>query len=213
MLRTLACRAALRLAVREARLSRALPWGNDPQRTINSHPSAFCSLRASSRRDQTLRALHISRATSFHVSAKVDREFQQKAPAALHPGGWAGERRKVLTGPSLNLPSPLCSSFVFPLATPLYCAEPYLLDVSGMSCGGCVSNVKRVLLTQPGISGVGVNLVMNMASIDTTTIENARAAADALTRAGYPTKLRKGEDNPILDIAQLESQFEVENRY
>jgi len=59
-------------------------------------------------------------------------------------------------------------------------------NVEGMTCGGCVASVKRVLEALPGVSNVNVTLDPGKASAD---YDPARVAAealyDAVRNAGY----------------------------
>ena len=44
--------------------------------------------------------------------------------------------------------------------------EKLVLKVSGMSCGGCVSSVTRVLEALPGVANVAVSLEKGEASLE-----------------------------------------------
>lgn len=56
------------------------------------------------------------------------------------------------------------------------------LTVDGMTCGGCVASVKRVLEAQPGVSGVSVSLEAKEArfSLDdsSTTLDSVVSAIE-----------------------------------
>jgi copper chaperone len=59
-------------------------------------------------------------------------------------------------------------------------------DVQGMTCGGCVASVKRVLSALPGVQSVDVTLERGKASV---AYDPARVSVDqmraAVENAGY----------------------------
>lgn len=63
------------------------------------------------------------------------------------------------------------------------------LTVNGMKCAGCVQNVEKRLLNQPGVVSASVNLVTGIATVEYTvnTVEPA-LLADSLTEAGFPSQ-------------------------
>ncbi|KAL4445398.1 hypothetical protein ABPG77_011223 [Micractinium sp. CCAP 211/92] len=98
-------------------------------------------------------------------------------------------------------------------------AEPVVLDVRGMKCGGCSAAVKRILLQQPGVRGAAVNLLTETAVIQVAAPpgEEARqlaeAAAAAVSSKGFPTSLRGGEDEGLAgDAAALAERKQEELR-
>lgn len=58
--------------------------------------------------------------------------------------------------------------------------------VQGMTCGGCVASVRRVLEALPGVSKVDVTLQPGQATVayDPTRV-TAEALRDAVQNAGY----------------------------
>jgi copper chaperone len=59
-------------------------------------------------------------------------------------------------------------------------------EVEGMSCGGCVASVKRVLEALPGVSNVNVTLSPGKATVDYDPARvTAEALYDAVRNAGY----------------------------
>jgi copper chaperone len=63
-------------------------------------------------------------------------------------------------------------------------------DVGGMSCGGCVANVTRVLEAIPGVSRVTVTLDPGRADVDYDPSRvKAEAFYDAVRNAGYEVAL------------------------
>ena len=58
------------------------------------------------------------------------------------------------------------------------------LQVSGMTCAGCVRRVERALAAVPGVLGVEVNLATETARVQTAGADRAALTA-ALRRAGY----------------------------
>lgn len=58
--------------------------------------------------------------------------------------------------------------------------ENLSFTVEGMSCGGCVASVKRVLEALPGVSNVNVTLQPGRATAD---YDPARVTAEALREA------------------------------
>ena len=61
------------------------------------------------------------------------------------------------------------------------------LSISGMTCDGCASAVKRVLSRVPGTMTVEVDLVSGAASVAGTA--DAPALVAAVVAAGYEAKL------------------------
>jgi copper chaperone len=61
-----------------------------------------------------------------------------------------------------------------------------VLNVTGMTCGGCVASVRRALTALPGIAGVVVSLPRQQAEIQ---FDESKLTVDAirtaLQRAGY----------------------------
>ncbi|MDS3861560.1 heavy metal translocating P-type ATPase [Thermosynechococcaceae cyanobacterium BACA0444] len=68
------------------------------------------------------------------------------------------------------------------------------LKVKGMRCGGCVANVEKQLMQQPGVTSAAVNLVTATAMVayEPETIQ-PQALADHLTQAGFPTEVLSRE--------------------
>lgn len=58
--------------------------------------------------------------------------------------------------------------------------ETITMNVKGMSCGGCVASVTRVLKAVPGVSDVAVTLSPGAAKV---TFDPARTAEPALRSA------------------------------
>ena len=58
--------------------------------------------------------------------------------------------------------------------------ETITMNVKGMSCGGCVASVTRVLKAVPGVSDVAVTLKPGAATV---TYDPARTGAPALRSA------------------------------
>ena len=58
--------------------------------------------------------------------------------------------------------------------------ENVTLNVQGMTCGGCVASVTRVLKAVPGVSEVAVTLEPGVANV---TFDPARTQATALRAA------------------------------
>ncbi|GBG61359.1 hypothetical protein CBR_g20392 [Chara braunii] len=77
-----------------------------------------------------------------------------------------------------------------------------IIDVGGMSCGGCVAAVKRILESQPYVRSASVNLATETAvvrvggdggSIDTApmgNVELGEALAEHLTKCGFKSTVR-----------------------
>ncbi len=68
--------------------------------------------------------------------------------------------------------------------------ETIVLDVEGMMCAGCVSTVEKKLAQCEGVIQARVNLVTEVAAVDCEAEADFAAIAQALTAAGYPSKLR-----------------------
>lgn len=54
------------------------------------------------------------------------------------------------------------------------------LQVAGMSCGGCVNSVKRLLTALDGVQAVEVDLAQGRVTVD---YDAARVGAEAMRRA------------------------------
>lgn len=60
------------------------------------------------------------------------------------------------------------------------------LNVHGMTCGGCVSSVKRALANLPGVRQADVSLEKNQASIDYDPAQvSSEQLMAAIRDAGY----------------------------
>ncbi|XP_042983445.1 copper-transporting ATPase PAA1, chloroplastic isoform X2 [Carya illinoinensis] len=80
-----------------------------------------------------------------------------------------------------------------------------ILDVGGMTCGGCAASVKRILENQPQVSSASVNLTTETAVVwpvlEATSSQNwqqhlGEALANHLTNCGFKSNLRdSGRDN------------------
>ena len=58
--------------------------------------------------------------------------------------------------------------------------------VEGMTCGGCIASVKRVLEALPGVSNVNVTLDPGRATVDYDPARvTSEALRDAVQNAGY----------------------------
>ncbi|KAK8518957.1 hypothetical protein V6N13_017786 [Hibiscus sabdariffa] len=83
--------------------------------------------------------------------------------------------------------------------------EVIILDVGGMTCGGCAASVKRILENQPQVSSASVNLTTETAIVwpvsEAKVLPNwqkelGEALARQLTKCGFSTNLRdSGRDN------------------
>lgn len=79
-------------------------------------------------------------------------------------------------------------------------SDVIILDVGGMSCGGCAASVKRILESQPQVSAASVNLATETAIVwavpaEIKATENwkqhlGEELADRLTTSGFKSKLR-----------------------
>jgi copper chaperone len=64
--------------------------------------------------------------------------------------------------------------------------ETIVLPVSGMTCGGCVNSVQRVLKSLPGVSEVSVSLDAGEAKIDYDPTKTSRALmVEKVNKAGF----------------------------
>ncbi len=79
-----------------------------------------------------------------------------------------------------------------------------------MRCGGCVANVEKQLLQQPGVTSAAVNLVTATAMVayEPETIQ-PQALAEHLTQAGFPTEVLSSE----LPITETLLDADESNRY
>jgi copper chaperone len=64
--------------------------------------------------------------------------------------------------------------------------ETIVLPVSGMTCGGCVNSVQRVLKSLPGVSEVSVSLDAGEAKIYYDPTKTSRALmVEKVNKAGF----------------------------
>jgi copper chaperone len=64
--------------------------------------------------------------------------------------------------------------------------ETLVLPVAGMTCGGCVRSVERVLAALPGVSQVAVSLEKGEASVQLDPVQSSREVlAEAVRNAGF----------------------------
>ena len=64
--------------------------------------------------------------------------------------------------------------------------ETMVLKVTGMTCGGCVKSVTKVLTALPGVSKAEVTLQPGEAKVEFDAARTDRAAmAQAITDAGF----------------------------
>lgn len=83
----------------------------------------------------------------------------------------------------------------YPAAT-----QQVVLEIEGMSCASCVGRVDKALAASDGVIDVSVNLATETATVKfasmATTVGQIAAAA---TAAGYPAKLKSGEQSGTPD--------------
>ena len=64
--------------------------------------------------------------------------------------------------------------------------ETIQLNIRGMTCNGCANNVKNVLQRTPGVTGVGVSLEQNRATVTYDPVQaNPAQLKAAVEDAGY----------------------------
>ncbi|WP_253276424.1 cation-translocating P-type ATPase [Synechococcus sp. PCC 6312] len=93
------------------------------------------------------------------------------------------------------------------------CSSTVALKVKGMRCGGCVANVEKQLMQQPGVTSAAVNLVTATAMVayEPKTIQ-PQALADHLTQAGFPTEVLSSDlpiTQSLLDVSESNSHTDV----
>ena len=81
------------------------------------------------------------------------------------------------------------------LPPPLAVGPSFLLDVSGMMCGGCASRVKTILSTDERVDSAVVNLLMGTAAVrlQTGAVGDGLVAEELavrLSQCGFPAKKR-----------------------
>jgi Cu+-exporting ATPase len=65
--------------------------------------------------------------------------------------------------------------------------EPAVLSITGMTCGGCVASVERVLKRVPGVTGVEVDLAGGRATVAGPA--RPQELVEAVQRAGFGAQL------------------------
>jgi copper chaperone len=66
-----------------------------------------------------------------------------------------------------------------------------VLEIDGMTCGGCVRSVRRVLEEQPGVSAVDVSITPGQASLQYQPQSISPAAlCAAINQAGFSSRIK-----------------------
>lgn len=60
--------------------------------------------------------------------------------------------------------------------------------VDNMKCGGCAAKAEQAIRAVPGVTGVRVDLAAKSAVVQGGA--DAQAVVDALTRVGYPARVK-----------------------
>ena len=60
-----------------------------------------------------------------------------------------------------------------------------VLQVGGMSCGGCAASVERALKAVPGVEGVKVELDSGRVTVDSAAAVAVERLAEAVRGAGF----------------------------
>ena len=82
---------------------------------------------------------------------------------------------------------------------------PLMLDVEGMHCASCVSNVQRAIERVPGVTRASVNLLMHQATVVADTATNSKPIIEAIVKAGYQASVRVVDaQKPIRDRERAE---------
>lgn len=81
-----------------------------------------------------------------------------------------------------------------------------LLDVQGMSCGGCVSTIQSALSKMDGVSDVQVDVAAGTATVayDPQTLRDRDMIARAITDSGYPARMvREMSADQVREVRQV----------
>lgn len=71
--------------------------------------------------------------------------------------------------------------------------ETLLLDIGGMSCGGCVKSVTRILESVKGVASVEVSLENKSATVGYDPAQtDAGALIEAVEDGGYDAAVKQG---------------------
>lgn len=73
--------------------------------------------------------------------------------------------------------------------------QTVVLDVGGMKCAGCVRSVEKQLTSCEGVQSATVNLVTEVAVVETNGAVAAEDLAQAVTDAGFPSQPRSAGDS------------------
>lgn len=89
----------------------------------------------------------------------------------------------------------------------------FSIDITGMSCGACVSSVEKVTSRIDSVANVSVNLALAKARIelkpDSETLKSQTEIVTAIKQAGYGVKITKNK--PVL-IGQAKQQLRLQRR-
>jgi Cu2+-exporting ATPase len=92
-------------------------------------------------------------------------------------------------------------------------AQPFVLDVSGMKCAGCVRTVEKQLIACEGVLTATVNLVTEVAVVEVDPAVDPVTLTDRLTASGFPTQLRgTGTENPADGLTDWLARKQQEQR-
>ena len=73
--------------------------------------------------------------------------------------------------------------------------QTHTFDINGMTCGGCTGSVQRALSQIDGVSHAEVTLRPGVATVVTDPARVTAAQIEsAITRIGYPAKIRPAAD-------------------
>ncbi len=89
----------------------------------------------------------------------------------------------------------------------------FSIDITGMSCGACVSSVEKVTSRIDSVANVSVNLALAKARIelkpDSETLKSQTEIVTAIKKAGYGVKITKNK--PVL-IGQAKQQLRLQRK-
>jgi copper chaperone len=118
------------------------------------------------------------------ITAKTDSRGTQREAASAEAA--AADRTTALPAPGSE---PNANRIIAPAAN----QSKAVLDVQGMSCSGCISNIKSSLAGIEGIRDVLVDISSGRVEVyyDDSKLKAVDQIASAITAAGYPASLKR----------------------
>ncbi len=91
-------------------------------------------------------------------------------------------------------------------------ATQITLNISGMTCAGCVASVEKALRHVAGVSAATVNLATNRALVELQPQVPVQSLITAVQNAGYQATLMRADEAPLADDKKDEQEYQQARR-